>query len=637
MGRIDMRIRLNPILLVLAAALPVAALVQSCVGDTAKPEEEPSGWIDVPAPPVVRIDANAIAVDRHGTLFMGGDYDAPLWRSTDRGATWTQKTAGLITRRPVTAFLVKGGETVFAALEQAGVFISRNRGESWTQVNNHLTDLSVRSLVAAADGSIVAGTSNGKIFRSSNDGGVWVEVQGHPIWAYMVALAADSAGIIYAGSLGQGVFCSADNGLTWTPSSNGLESLFVLALAIDDEGNVLAGTWANGVYRSAGPGAPWERIDGGAVPADVSAIAIDESGAIFAGTHGRGVFRSPDGGYTWERADIGLQGLEIESILCANGVLLAGTSQDGVFRSTDGGSSWSLPRNYYPADPDIHRYVNQRESLSVDSCGTYYLLTELTIYRSRDAGVTWTRASGDISERFTCLVVHPNSSLLAGTWRGIYVSNDSGDSWSIADTSSAGIMTVYALEVARNGTVFGWTDKGVLRFADGCSSWEPVFVEENITAIGTGSAGRVYVGTFRAGAFASNDYGDTWRRMTDSLRIHSIEADRVGNVFVSSPIGILCSGDEGETWRTIDLDGEDDPPTPAIPYYNYGMAVAPGGEIAIAYGTPEMLYISEDCFSSWKTETVPFGYISLCLSPGGYLFAVEQNLPVIHRSRNALY
>jgi photosystem II stability/assembly factor-like uncharacterized protein len=573
------------------------------------------------------MSANAIVSDVHGTLFMGADMGAALWRSTDRGRTWTQKTVGLNPVCEVKALLVKGGETVFAALPGGGVFVSRDHGESWIQINNHLLNFNIYSLTEAADGAILAGSSSGEIFRSDDDGGVWVETEGDSIRGGALALVTDSAGAIYAGCGWRGVLFSADGGRTWTPSSSGLENSYIHCLAIHNEGYILAGTSAGEIYRSAGGGEPWVRIDRGAISDNVVAIATDRAGNIFAGTSGHGAIRSRDGGDSWENADIGLQGLGVGSFLCGDGFLLAGSSSRGVFRSTDGGASWSAAKSYFPADPERYDFLWTPNALSVDSSGTYYLLNRRSIVRSRNGGKTWVRACHEIPLPLNCLAIHPNSSLFAGTEIGVYISNDSGDSWSIADTSSIARTAVHALEVAKNGAIFGNTENGVLRSTDGGASWENVFSEAPVTSISTGSGGRVYIGTEYRGVLGSSDNGATWRRMTDSLDIYSVKADRVGNVFAAYGKGILCSSDGGAVWKTIQPGGN---------YYWYGMVAAPNGEAAAFFDDEGKLFISEDRFSSWKTVPVPFGNSSLFMSPDGYLFISDRLAPGLHRSKTAL-
>ena len=629
MGHAEMRIRLHATRLILSAALAAAALFQSCVGDVAAPKEEPSDWINVPVPPIVRLNVNAIVSDRHGTLYLGADNGASLWRSTDRGLTWTEKTGGLNTLFAVQALLVKDGETIFAALRGGGVFISRDHGESWKQINNHLTDIETYSLCAAPGGAVLAGTENGRIFRSENDGGVWAEVETDSIQDMVLSFVTDSAGTVYAACRSQGVFCSADSGRTWSRSSSGLENLFVICLAIDGEGHPVAGTWHYGLYRCAGVGEPWVRIDGDALSGiAIYEIAADRSGAIYVSTEDHGVFRSPDGGDSWEKGDVGLQGLEVASLLPAGNTLIAGTLNYGVFLSNDDGTTWNPSRAYHPVDPFRYDDFWSASSLAIDSCGAYYLFNDLGIHRSGDGGETWVRACHGINRYIKCLAVHPDSYLLAGTDNGIYLSSDSGYSWSPANTSSTARIWVFALDVATNGTVFGGTDKGVLRFADRCASWECVFDSAKATALSTGSASRIYVGTENAGVFGSNDDGDTWRRMTDSVRVFSIAADRVGNVFAITDGGILCSGDDGNSWKTLPPDVQ----------YFAGVAAAPGGEIAILSNSAGEICLSEDLFATWKVELTPFRASSIFLSPDGYLFFNELTLPGgMHRSRNALY
>jgi photosystem II stability/assembly factor-like uncharacterized protein len=630
--RAEMKIQLKAVRSILSMALTAAVLCQSCVRNVEPQEEELAEWRDIPIPPIVHMSASALVSDVQGTLFLGTDWGPKLWRSTDSGRTWTEKTLGINPCCGVHSLLVKGGETVFAALGGGGVFISRDRGDSWIQANNHLTDLNIQSLGTAPDGEILAGMSNGGIFRSENDGGVWVEVEGALIGRTVTAFATDSAGIIYAGCWGQGVFLSTDSGRTWMPSSNGLDSLnfYIRCLAIDNEGYILVGTNGGAIYRSAGGGEPWARIDRGAASGSgaILAIATDREGCIFAGTSGNGAIRSRDGGDSWERANIGLQGLEVTSFLCADDLLLAGTYPYGVFRSTDGGMSWSSARDYFPNDPKYFQSLWSPNSLSIDSCGTYYLRNNEFIYRSRDGGETWIRACCGISGSLNCLAIHPNSSILVGTNAGIFISNDSGDSWSRADTFSINSRKVLALEVAGNGAIYGRTDTGVLKSTDGGSSWEYVLNRTAVRSISTGSDGCIYLGTDFEGVIASSDYGSTWRRITDSLRVFSIDADLIGNVLVSYEDGILCSCDRGDTWKVIQ-GGRG--------LFWYTVLAAPGGEVALIFDDDGTLRISEDCFSTWRDVPVPYTRASMFLSPDGHLFFSERNQPGLHRSRDALF
>jgi hypothetical protein len=55
------------------------------------------------------------------------------------------------------------GTNLFAATFNSGVFLSTNKGESWTAVNEGLTNLRVRAL-AVAHGKLIAGTFGSGVF-----------------------------------------------------------------------------------------------------------------------------------------------------------------------------------------------------------------------------------------------------------------------------------------------------------------------------------------------------------------------------------------------------------------------------------------------------------------------------------------
>jgi hypothetical protein len=55
------------------------------------------------------------------------------------------------------------GTNLFAGTAGGGVFLSTNNGQSWTAINNGLTDLSIYSLVVSGN-RIFAGTVRTSLF-----------------------------------------------------------------------------------------------------------------------------------------------------------------------------------------------------------------------------------------------------------------------------------------------------------------------------------------------------------------------------------------------------------------------------------------------------------------------------------------
>lgn len=604
----------------------------SCVDDVIIPEEEPIGWIEIRIPNMVYyLDVLSLASNGHGTLLQGTVRNNNLWRSTDRGKTWYETDLGLNTGCDVTALLVKNGEKIFAGLSGGGIFISLDNGASWTQVNNHLTDLDIRSMTVNADGDIIAATDHGSIFRSTDDGGVWRLITEESIETPVRALATDSTGILYAGCLGQGVFISENGGESWTECSDGLLNLDVRCLAIHGAGYILAGTSGGDIYKSAGSGEQWMRIDGGAAETDINAIATDRSGTIWAGTSGDGIIRSTDGGDSWEMSNYGIQGLEVLSLLCENDILLAGTAYYGAFRSIDGGANWASPTEYVSDRFDPRR----ANSFAIDSSGDYYLLSGRDILKSSDEGRTWARACHGLSDYYTpdkellCLEISPDGSLFAGTREGIFISTDYGNRWTRADTFSAYPPYVVALDAAADGTIFGLTPAGVLRSGADGASWEYVYEKPTARCISTGDESYVYLGT-SYGILRSADRGDTWEQVTDSIRVESIVADRRGNVFAAYVRWILRSCDRGDNWTTISLLNIMIPDRPVI-------ATTPGGEIVIFMNYRGDMLISYDRFTTGTVIGTPSYFPIPYFGPDGHLFITSSSRIAIHRSDRPLF
>ncbi len=616
--------------LLLVTAAGAVILHNSCVDNAVLPEEEAIAWIEIPVPrSACNLYALSLASNGRGVILHGAKASHNLWRSNDRGEMWEEKDLGLNPHCDVTVLLVKGGDKVFAGLSGGGIFLTHDDGDTWTQVNNHLTDLDIRSMTASAGGDIMAGTDNGRMFRSADDGGLWTQVMEESIETPVSALAADSAGILYAGCLGQGVFISEDGGVSWIEHMDGLENLDVRCLTVHGGGSIMAGTNGGGIYRSPGGTEPWTRIDGGATESDITAISSAPSGNVFAGTNGDGVIRSRDGDDSWERADNGLQGLEIRSLLCDDGIVLAGTNYCGLFRSLDGGESWIAPKEH---ESDYFAPRNCRW-FSIDSSGSYYLLRDRDIIKSSDGGGSWVRACHGIADSYYpdtdlhCIAVHPDGPLFVGTDSGIFVSADHGNLWSRADTFSAEPPAVALIEVAANGIIFCCTKRDLLRSDTGGASWEYVNEESSIKCICSGSGGCVYLGTDH-GIMRSTDDGETWAQVTDSLWINSIDTDRAGTVLATSHRAVLRSRDRGDTWKLLPMEFI----TPL-----QRILSAPGGEIAIILDYTGNLYLSYDEFSSWTLDnTLPSGD-RLFFGPDGHLFIISIWEAGLHRSNRPLF
>jgi photosystem II stability/assembly factor-like uncharacterized protein len=242
----------------------------------------------------------------------------------------------------------------------------------------------------------------------------------------------------YFGSVNGGVWETNDAGRTWQPifDSQPIGSIGALALAPSNPKIIYVGSGesdmrsdisqGDGMYKSIDGGKTWAHMglaDSQQIarilvhPTDPRTVYVAALGHPYGPNAERGVFRSRDGGKSWQRIlgkddDTGAIDLAFEpgnpSVIYAAAWQTRRTPWSvyppsngpgsGLFKSTDGGDSWTqltnglpkgLPKKVGRIGVAVARTQPQRVYAIVDSEG------EGGMYRSDDAGATWTRTSAD--------------------------------------------------------------------------------------------------------------------------------------------------------------------------------------------------------------------------------------------------
>ena len=90
------------------------------------------------------------------------------------------------------------------------MFRSTDKGNTWTEQNSGFTAQDVNTVAINSAGHIFAGAAGGA-FRSTNDGDDWSDISSGliPAGGNVWAVAIDSASTAFAGTAGGGVFRSA--------------------------------------------------------------------------------------------------------------------------------------------------------------------------------------------------------------------------------------------------------------------------------------------------------------------------------------------------------------------------------------------------------------------------------------------
>lgn len=271
-----------------------------------------------------------------------------------------------------------------------------------------------------------------------------------------VALCAATVGLV-----------SAAPNDTWhllTEQPAGAAGSPILALTADPATptRVLYGTAGGDVYRSSDAGATFSRVASG-LGHGVDVLAFDpiEPTHVLAGTKGAGIWRSEDSGGTWHSLDHGSE--TVRSLAFSLGLSAAGTDA-GVLVTTDGdtwqqgGLSGASVAAVAAGGGQLYAGADLDRSAS-----------GLPIFHSGDNGVTWKQLAQPASAgQIAASMALVSNKLLLGTAAGLYVSSDSGSTWSSLSSSGALPNTDYTAIVPSGSRLYVASDGGA---ASGGGLW----------------------------------------------------------------------------------------------------------------------------------------------------------------------
>jgi hypothetical protein len=192
--------------------------------------------------------------------------------------------------------------------------------------------------------------------------------------------------------------------------------------------------------------------------------------------------------------------------------------------------------------------------------------TDKGVYLSTDSGATWT-ASGLTSPRVWAVGYDARDAkrLFAGTdGRGVELSTDGGQTWS-ASSTGLGNLTVRSLAFGIDGIAAG-TDQGVALSPDG-TSWHDGGLEQysiSSIAVDANSPSLVLVATTDRGdlsngyLFRSTGTGTAWQTLQSGLPSAAVATSLTAGpltasvtkhpLVVTTSKGTFRSGDSGNTW-----------------------------------------------------------------------------------------
>jgi hypothetical protein len=412
---------------------------------------------------------------------------AGFYRSTDGGTTWltpssipSDSSLLRVLVHPLTA------TTLFVSGCSGGIFQSVNSGDNWTTLGT------VGSMIVAGDFAALAvdpqsvgntvvyagmwsretdGSSRGA-FKTINDGLSWSNFSDSTTLQYgdirVMAVDPASASIVYAATWGGGVYRSPNGGTTWTAVTTGLGSNHVSAFVLDAAAptHLIAGTDA-GIYRSTDSGTLWT---GALTQPPASRATLGLTGV--SGTFADGETVS---GGTSSATGLVISGGGTSTLLveCTTGTFVTTETLTG------GTSAATATVNTATFQWFVEELVQDPHTATTFWCVCSGVRGG--VYTTTDSGINWNAtAAQPASNALTCIALDPVSAttLYAGSAdNGIFRSIDAGVTWTEANTNLGPVEIHHILpdeRVTGVHALFTATARGLFLSTDLAATWKQV-------------------------------------------------------------------------------------------------------------------------------------------------------------------
>ena len=443
-------------------------------------------------------------------------------KSTDGGATWSEKSSGL----PAVA-----GSDPFQ--ERLSIAISPSSSST----------LYAARAIAPASGSTLS-----HIYKTTDGGSTWRELglsttqnryMADQAWYNNVLVVSPGdPSILIAG--GTTYLRSTDGGTTFSQAFSGVH---VDCHDLKYQGSTLWVANDGGVWTTTDDGRTATAHNDGLVTRQFYALAIDSTNRnrILAGAQDNGTVQRPDSGGTAWRSVIGADGFECGILPGSPGIAFGTIQQGRVFRTKDAAAP-------APAFQEVSPPYEQGETtpflsiLRVDPASPSTIYTgSYRVWRSRDAGTVWAPlpttttdgSSWTTSARVQAIALSKTDPLLLLVGRRdgtIFRSGDGGQTWVSGGGLPGSIVNNVEIDPRNSAIAYAalatTTGPSLFKSTNGGVSWAasatglPLFAAQ-VVRVDPTDVTDLFVGT-DVGVYRSTDSGATWTRFGTGLPSSSV-------------------------------------------------------------------------------------------------------------------
>jgi hypothetical protein len=504
---------------------------------------------------------------------QGGDANGGIYRSTDKGASWTQ----VMDRKVEDLVAIPGSSTVYASAPGSGVYRSSDGGATWTLLGASNTASRMRLAVAPSNSAVIYALTNTNLYRSDNAGSTWSSIStsacdGQCTYNLSLGVHPTNPQTIIVGAIrprrstnGGSSFTTLTN--TWGSSQQVHQDTHVVRYSLNDANRIWVGG-DGGLWRSDNGASSWVNMNANLNITQYYDIVVHptDPNIVFGGAQDNSSSRRTTSN-VWDLTFVNGDGF-MNAIDDSNAAIVfqngypsgSGTSaRPSVYRSTQSGA----PGTFASAGSSGLTGGGFPWVTPTDVAGGYHFIGGYYVSRALTSASTmsWTtispRVSGTVSV-ITAKKIGSNVHVYAGTDAGKVYYSANGASTSVADVSGAlptGRISDVAIDPTNGSRAFvtraSFSGSKLYRTTSGGGTWTALGaglpnIPANTVVIDPLNLQRVFVGT-DIGVYESVDGGANFAPFSDGMPAGLVVSD----LEIDNSPHVLTAGTYGRgAWQT---------------------------------------------------------------------------------------